>query len=401
MIAALKPPELLSARHKRDPFSYYSRLRAEAPVFQATLPRLGKAWLLTRYDDVVGCLKDDGRFVRNPCNAGVSASAASAALLSPPVDGFGPSMLNLDDPAHRRLRTIASRAFTGQTIEALRPRIEAIAQQLLDLLAQEDYTDLVASFAQPLPLAVICELLGFPVEDWKNLQAWSRASLSRHSESALAARSAFFACVMRAVLNRRTAPRDDMLTALAQARADGDELNDAQFVAMVHLLIFAGHETTTNLIGSGILALLENSAVEQFCSDPGVRRTGIEELLRFCAPVEMATARFVSDDIVLHGRRLSRGDVVFPVIASANRDAALFVDPDRLDLERVPNPHIAFGDGLHYCFGSQLARMEAEIAFAALFDRYPRLALAVPSASLIWGAAHIVRGLDALPVRLR
>jgi cytochrome P450 len=381
MTSALTGPDLASAAHKRDPFSFYARLCAIASAVRVAVPRFGDAWFLTGAEDVVACLMDDERFAREQQSIIVDAVDAHSALLAPPNSTLGPNMLNLDGAAHRRLRVPLSKWFTRKAIERWRAPAESMAETLLDRMAQRSEADLVADYALPFALAVIHILLGVPPDSGRVFnEDW--------------ARELFHA--------RKARPVDDLATALACGGDGEPPLDEREFVAMVKLLLYAGHETTANLIASGVLVLLENAvAVEKLLDEPALLQRAIEELLRFCAPVEMATARLVAEDTVVGGECLRRGDVVFPVVAAANRDATRFAAPDRLDLEREPNPHVAFGAGPHHCLGLHLARMEAEIAFRALFRRFPRLSLIAPATSLKWRSTHVVRGLEALPVQLR
>jgi cytochrome P450 len=385
MTCALAGPEIVSAEHKRDPFSFYARLRAEAPVARVAVPRLGDAWFLTTQEHVIACLTDARHFVRDPRNAIAEAATPLSTLLGPPNPEIGPNMLNLDGAAHRRLRLSLAKWFNRQAIERWREPAERTVHRLLDRMAGRSEVDLIADYAQPFTLAVTCAVIGISDNpddadgyDFKQ-QFWSRDLYTA----------------------RRARPRDDLATALACGTDDRAALDEREFVAMMDFLHFASRETTANLIGSGVLALLDSAvAIDRLLADRRVMDHAIEELLRFCAPVETALPRFVAKDIVLGGECLQRGDFVFPILASANRDETQFAAPDRLDIYRHPNPHLAFGAGPHYCIGLHLARMEAEIALTALFQRFPRLALAKPSAALAWRPVNILRGLEALPVRL-
>jgi cytochrome P450 len=401
---SIESRDILSSEHKRDPFPYYARLRAEAPVTEVSIAGLGKVWMLTRYADIAACLKDDTRYVRDPSRAGIVSPSGAAPLLTPPIEGFGPSMLNLDGHAHRRLRSAAMRAFARPAVEEWRTPIEAIAHDLLDRLSDRDQVELLSDYALPLPIAVVATVLGLPPEDRDKICVWLYTFMAGGTRTgrlpAVEAKAAFVSYMKHLFCARRAEPRADLATALALDAGGG--LDEDEFVAMVHLLLFAGYETVSNLIGSGTLALIEHpSAFEALRSEPVLYRTAVDELLRFCAPVEMATARFVAEDTVLHNRLLRRGEIVFPVLASANRDAATFDEPDNLNLSRDPNPHLAFGDGAHVCLGMHLARLEAEIAFRVLFARFPDLGLAVGQDALVWRSARVIRGLAALPVRLR
>jgi cytochrome P450 len=406
MTTAVPGPDIVSAEHKRDPFPFYAQLRAAAPVARVAVPGLGDAWFLTRQQDVVACLMDDRRFRRNPDGIVAAGSAALNPLVVPPHAAVGRNMLDLDGPAHRRLRTLLAKWFTRRAVEKWRPQAEKIAAMLLDDMAGRTEADLVADYARPLPLAMIGGIYGVAVETKRELAAWTTIVQSRRDKpgrlSVVDPESAFNKWVTELYRARRAEPVDDLAGTLARGTDGVEPLDEREFVAMADFLLFGGHETTANLIASGILALLDGSiAVGDLVADGELLPLAIEELLRFCAPVDIGLARFVSEDTVLGGTHLRRGDFVFPIIASANRDEAAFEEPDRPNLRRYPNPHIAFGAGPHHCIGLHLARLEAEVGLRALFRRFPRLSLAEPSASLTWRPVHIVRGLEALPVRLR
>jgi cytochrome P450 PksS len=406
MTSAVPGPDIVSAEHKRDPFTFYARLRAEAPVARVAVPGLGDAWFLTRHEDVVACLVDDQRFRRNPDGIVAAAPAALKPLVLPPHAAIGPNMLDLDGAAHRRLRTLAARWFTRKAVEKWRPQAEKIAAMLLDDIAGKAEADLAADYARPLTLAVIGNIYGVPVETRGELAAWTRIAQSRRDKpgrlSVVDPQSAFNKWVTELYRARRAEPVDDLAGTLACGVDGVAPLDEREFVAMADFLLFSGHETTANLISSGTLALLESSvAVSDLADDSELLALAIEELLRFCVPVDVAPARFVSEDAALGDAHLRRGDFVFPIIASANRDEALFKAPDRLDVRRDPNRHVAFGAGPHHCIGLHLARVEAEVAFRALFRRFPRLSLIQPGRSLAWRPGNIIRGLEALPVRLR
>jgi cytochrome P450 len=406
MTAAIVGPDIVSSEYKRDPFSFFARLRAEAPVARVAVPRLGEAWFLTRHQDVAACLMDDRRFLRNPQSVMPDTAAPLHQLLVPPKAEIGPNMLDLDGAAHRRLRTLSARWFTRKAAETLRPLAERTVEMLLDGLENRAEIDLAEEYARPFTLAMIGAMFGVSIETRRDIEAWSGIVASRRDKpgrlSVVDPESAFNKWVSALLSARRADSVDDLAGTLARG-ADGiAPLDGREFVAMVDFLLFGGYETTANLIASGTLALLERSiALGDLAADRALLRETIEELLRFCAPVDIPPARFVAEDVVLGGACLRRGDFVFAIIASANRDEARFAEPDRLDVRRDPNPHIAFGAGPHHCMGLHLARMEAEVAFHALFRRFPELSLAKPSASLTWRPTNIVRGLEALPVRLR
>ena len=395
--------DIYSAAHKRDPFPLYAFLRSEAPVFEVRVPVLKRAWLVTRYDDVVLCLKDSDRFVKNPRNAGLSSPKSMPWWTPASLRTLSENMLDQDDPAHQRLRVLINKAFSRARIEQLRNRVEILAEDLVDRMCAKLKPDVVEDFALPLPLTVISELLGLPEEARTHLRRWSNVFLGARSEFRMALSLpsifAFMRFLRHLVATRRHTPKDDLISALIAVEESGDRLSEKELIAMLVLLIIAGHETTVNLIGSGTLALIENQREkERLVGDFSLLGSAVEELLRFTAPVETATERYAAQDIDMHATRIRRGDVILPVIASANRDPQKFAKPDRLDVARKPNPHLAFGDGVHYCVGSHLTKMEAEIAFGCLLRRLPKLRLACRAHELRWRAAPVVRGLKSLPV---
>ncbi len=353
--------------------------------------------------DVVLCLQDSDRFVKNPRNAGLSSPKSMPWWTPASLRTLAENMLDLDDPAHRRLRVLINKAFSRARIEQLRNRVEVLAEGLVDRMRAKLKPDIIVDFALPLPLTVISELLSLPEEARTRLRRWTNAFFGARSEFRMALSLpsifAFVRYLRRLVATRRHTPKDDLISALIAVEEGGDRLSENELIAMLVLLIIAGHETTVNLIGSGMLALMENQREkERLVGDFSLLGSAVEELLRFTAPVETATERYAAQDIDMHATRIRRGDVIFPVIASANRDAQKFAEPDRLDVARKPNPHLAFGDGVHYCVGSHLAKMEAEIAFGCLLRRLPKLSLACPAHELRWRATPVVRGLKSLPV---
>lgn len=387
---------------KADPFPSYAQLRAREPVSRARMGRL-EGWLVTRYDDVLAVLKDP-RFSKD-----IERVQGAAALSRRPwMPGFlramQSNMLDQDDPNHARLRALVHRAFTPARIERLQQRIVAIAGARLDAVRSRGEIDVVRDLALPLPLTVIGELLGVSPADQLLFSRLSQTLLLPPSAlnvfRMLPAAWRLIRYIRGLLAERRREPQDDLLTALAQAEEAGDRLSEDETVAMVLLLLIAGHETTVNLISSGTLALLEHP--EQMAwlrDDPGRIKPAVEELLRFTNPVETATERYATEDLELRGAAIRRGELVWAAIASANRDPAQFPDPDRLDLARDPNRHLAFGQGIHFCLGAPLARMEGQIAINLLLERLPELRLAVPVRALKWRATPVVRGLAALPLR--
>jgi cytochrome P450 len=364
-------PEFLA-----DPYPTYHRLRAEDPVHWSPLG----FWVLTRYDDVVGVLRDQ-RFVKEPMIAAV------AARFGIPPGTIGLSMLDRDPPDHTRLRGLVSKAFTPRVVERLRPHIQEIVDGLLARVEGHGTMDLIEEFAYPIPVMVICELLGVPVEDHERFKTWSldlargldSIMLPPDSEVALRsgiARQGLTAYFRDLIAKRRAAPRHDLLSALIAAEEAGDKLSEDELLASSILLLVAGHETTVNLIGNGTLALLRHpDQLRRLRDNPGLIASAVEELLRYDGPVQR-TARMPSAEVTIGGRTIKPDEMVMPFIGAADRDPAQFPDPDRLDLGRADNRHVAFGLGIHFCLGAPLARVEGQIAINTLVQRLPKLALA-------------------------
>lgn len=380
-----------------DPYPMYHRLRAEDPVHHSPLG----FWVLTRYPDVLAMLRDP-RLIKEPIAAFVAARFGVAV---PP--GLGLSMLDRDPPDHTRLRGLVSKAFTPRALERLRPEIQQIVDGLLDEVRARGSMDLIEEFAYPLPVRVICEMLGVPVKDHERFKAWGLdiargldaimlppdSPVGQRSVSGRRALAEYF---RELIAERRAAPRDDMLSALIAAEEAGDTLNEEELLATCILLLVAGHETTVNLIGNGTLALLRHPAeLRKLRDNPGLIGSAVEELLRFDGPVQR-TARIPSEDITIGGQTIGKGEMVMPFLGAADRDPTQFPDPDRLDITRSDNRHIAFGMGIHFCLGAPLARMEGQIAINTLLARLPRLTLATDQPR--FRQSLTLRGLEALPV---
>ena len=400
-------PDLASPRFKADPYPFYARLRAEAPVWCTTLPDKRAAWLVTRYEDVARVLKDD-TFAKDKLNAMDPEQRAKTPWVPGFLKPLERNMLDLDDPDHARLRALVSKAFTPRLVERLRGRIEALCEELLDAMEREGRrrgrVELVADYALPLPATVIAELLGVPAEDHAKFHRWSNRLVSvssgRDMLRALPAAHSFVRYLRKLVERRRAEPQDDLITALVRAEEAGDKLNKDELLAMAFLLLVAGHETTVNLIASGTLALLEHpEQAEALKCDPSLVKSAVEELLRYTSPVEMATERYAREDVEIEGVTIPRGELILAVLGSANRDERYFEAPDALDLARDPNRHLAFGrGGAHHCLGAPLARMEGQIAINALLRRFPEVRLPVAAESLRWRRGLFLRGLQRLPL---
>jgi cytochrome P450 PksS len=396
------PPQLASPQFKANPYPFYARLRAEAPVYRITLPTRQSAWLVTRYDDVLTLLKDE-RFSKDRFRVLPADQHAKTPWMPGLLKPLARNMLDLDAPDHTRLRGLVHKAFTPRLIERLRTRIQTLCDDLLTTAHSNGGIDLIREYALPLPATIIAELLGVPATDRHKFQAWSSSMVSVSSSGDLV-RSLphlwLFMRYLRALIKqRRATPRDDLVTALVQAEEAGDMLNEDELLAMVLLLLIAGHETTVNLIASGTLTLLEHPAqLARLRENPELIKPAVEELLRYTSPVDLATERFARTDLTIAGVGIARGEQVLAVIGSANRDERQFVAPDTLDITREPNRHLTFGLGAHYCLGAPLARMEGQIALATLLDRMPNLRLRSAPETLRWRKGLFLRGLEQLPL---
>lgn len=393
---------LSSPQFKANPYPTYARLREEAPVFRIRLNRKQTAWLVTRYEDVLMVLRDQ-RFVKNPLNAISAEQQAQAVWIPAFARPLVRNMLDLDAPDHTRLRALVQKAFTPQMIERLRPRIETLADELLDKAQRRDQIELMSAYALPVPITIIAEMLGVPTSDQHKFHRWSNAIVSVTSSNdmlrILPAIWSFLRYLRKLVRQRRAEPRDDLVSALVQVEEAGDSLTEDELLGMIFLLLVAGHETTVNLIGSGMLMLMQHpQQCEQLRRDPTLIDSAIEELLRFVSPVELATERYAREDLTIRDVPIKRGELVIGVVGSANRDAAQFSAPDTLDLSRTPNRHLSFGLGAHYCLGAPLARLEGHIAIMTLLNRAPNLRLAVQPQTLRWRRNTFLRGLQSLPL---
>ncbi len=403
-VRSIAPVDVTNATFKANPFPFYAQLRVEAPVFPVTVPMPTKqrAWLITRYNDVLEVLKD-ARFAKNPRNAMSPEQLKKMPWMPPMVKPLEQNMLDLDSPDHTRLRALVHKAFTPRLIEQMRDQIQVLTNELLDAAEPKGGMDLIADFALPLPLTIIGRILGVPAEDNHKFHRWTKTLLSAGTNMnyfvIIPTIMRFMGYLKKLIKERRTHPKDDLVTALVQAKDGRDQLSGDEVLAMIFLLLVAGHETTVNLIGSGSLALLEHpDQLEKLRSEPAIIRPAIEELLRFVCPVEMATERYAREDITIAGTTIPRGELVLAVIGSANRDANYFDNPDSLDITRENNKHLAFGLGVHYCLGAPLARLEGQIAISTLVQRMPNLRLSIAPDQIRWRGGIILRGLEALPV---
>jgi cytochrome P450 len=399
---AVPQPNIVSAEFKADPFPFLAQLRASEPVYRTTLPGGTPVWLVTRYNDVLTLLRDE-RFTKNRRRALTPEQARKLPWTPPMFRPLERNMLDVDPPDHTRLRSLVHKAFTPQLVDNMRSRMQALADELLDMVASRGEMDLIKDYALPLPMTIITEILGVPTKDRDNFHKWSNAVVSLTSPKptlrVLPAVWRFIRYLRRFFKVRRRDPRDDLVSALIRAEEAGDRLSEDELLAMVFLLLIAGQETTVNLIGNGMLALLQNPhQMERLRGDPSLIKSAVEELLRYTSPVLMTTERYALDNATMHDVTIPRGEMILGVIGSANRDETVFDNPNELNLAREPNKHLSFGQGIHFCLGAPLARMESQIAISTLLERLPNLQLKIDPESLRWRPSMMLRGLQTLPV---
>ena len=393
-------PRLDSPRFKANPYPVYARLRTEAPVYRTKVAFwLPAIWIVTRYDDVVTILKDP-RFSKDYIRA--------YPWIPPSLRTMFRNLLSIDPPDHTRLRSLVQKAFTPGLIAGLRERIQCICDDLLDRVADRGTIELIEAYALPVPLTIISDLLGVPLQDRRRFGPWTKkvAAASAcasvvHFLRALPALARLSRYVRGLVTLRRASPQDDLITELVRAEESGDRLTEDEIVSMVILLLLAGHETTVHLIASGALTLMQYPGQRMRMQEtPELRASAIDEILRYASPVEFATPRMTIEDVTIGSVTIPRGELVGVSLGSANHDESQFPDPETFDIAREPNRHIAFGMGSHFCLGAALARLEGEIALTTLFRRFPGLHLAVPPDSLRWRKSLALRGLEELPVKI-
>jgi len=395
-IAALNDPAA-----RADPYPIYHRMRTEAPLLWDASAGL---WLLTRYADVHAALRDP-RLGAERLPGPDQLRAYGMEELIPLFGALSAMMVFTDPPRHTRLRGLVTRAFTPRRVEAMRAHIQAIVDRLLDAVQAQGRMDIIRDLAAPLPTTVIAEMLGAPPEDHARIKRWSddfavflggfHPTPLEHQQalSSVLALTKYFS---ELVAERRRAPRGDLLSALAGAEEQGDMLSETELLATAVLLLVAGHETTTHLIGNGTLALLRHpDQLQALRENPSLIAVAVEELLRYDSPVQ-GTARVAHEPLTLDGRSIAAGQSVFLFLGAANRDPAVFPDPDRLDVTRPENRHLTFGHGAHFCLGAPLARLEGQIALGTLLRRMPELRLTADTAA--WRDQFVLRGLQSLPV---
>jgi cytochrome P450 len=386
--------ELFDGAFWRDPYPAYAELRDAQPVREVQRPD-GTVWLISRYADVRAALADprlskDWRYTLPP----EERDAAASPML--------PMMLLMDPPEHTRLRKLVSRSFTLRRMEGLRPRVEQIAEELLDALPPSGRVDIMAEYAFLLPVFVICELLGVPADDRDEFAAWSNTMVDDSTqEESMAAAAALDRYLAELIAKKRQNPDDALISALVEVAEDEDRLSQEELVAMAMMLLIAGHETTVNLIGNGLLALLTHPGQRALLrARPDLLPSAVEEFLRWDSPVHSTPVRFAAEDVEYSGVTIPARSVVTLSLAAANRDPDRFPDAEELRIDRDASGHVAFGHGVHHCLGAQLARIEGQEAIGLLLARRPEIALALDPGELVHRRSSLIRGLKTLPVEL-
>ncbi|MGW0081274.1 cytochrome P450 family protein [Streptomyces sp. NPDC003393] len=418
-------PELFTWEFASNPYPAYAWLREHAPVHRTRLPSGVEAWLVTRYADARQALADQ-RLSKNPAHHDEPAHAKDrTGIPGERKAELMTHLLNIDPPDHTRLRRLVSKAFTPRRVAEFAPRVQELTDRLIDGFADRGTADLIHEFAFPLPIYAICDMLGVPREDQDDFRDWAGMMLhfpggkpsdpQGHGKSPRGgvARSVkkmrgYLAELIhrkRQALPAEPAPGEDLISGLIRASDHGEHLTEKEAAAMAFILLFAGFETTVNLIGNGAYALLTHPEQRHRLQDSlargerGLLETGVEELLRYDGPVEMATWRFATRPLTIGGQDIAAGDPVLVVLAAADRDPERFADPDTLDLGRRDNQHLGYGHGIHYCLGAPLARLEGQTALATLLTRLPDLRLDAEPDDLRRRGGLIMRGLRTLPVR--
>ncbi|SFS90513.1 cytochrome P450 family protein [Marininema halotolerans] len=387
---------------KEHALTIYQGLRDQGAIHPIQTPWDEPAWFIVQYDAVQIALKDQ-KFLMSPQTV---APEHDANHLPEELDYFSHHLLTTDPPEHSRLRTLVHKAFTPRMIARLQTTVETICDQLLDEVTRSSNhtADLITQYAFPIPIIVISDMLGIPQKDRDLFREWSKAMLSvvNRPEVQKEVRPQLIALrnyLTDLFVERRNHPQEDLVSALIEAEDNGDRLSEEELYSMIMLLVIAGHETTVNLIGNGIYALLQHpDQLTLLKKSPSLINSTVEEILRYYSPVEMATNRWGGEAFSFEGQTISPGDLVLICIGSANRDKRRFTNPDQFDITRHPNPHLAFGMGIHYCLGAPLARLEGQIALPRLFDRLPNLQLDFKEESLPWQQDFLMRGLTHLPV---
>lgn len=395
--------DFTSQAYFRNPAAEIEKLRSAGPVVEVQFPMVGKVWTTTTQDLADRVLKDSETFT---IRDGIGGVAGLQWWMPRIVRTLANHMLSKDEPDHKRLRDIVDEAFRRRAVLEMEPRILAIADELAgELFAEGSPTDLVERYARKLPLSVICELLGLPLEDRPKFNAWASGFTRLTGTIGLVSLIPNILAMRHYLEKQLKAVRENggtgLIAELVRVEKEGEQISRDEMVAMVFLLLFAGHETTTHLISGSVYELLRNPALRDWLEEDWSRAgLAVEEFLRFISVVQFTKPRFVRKDIELGGIRLKRGEKIMPMLAAANLDPQANPDPEKLDLARKPNRHLAFGTGIHFCLGHQLARLEGVCGLKALFRRWPKLALAVDEKKIKWRQRPGLKAVDHLPVTI-
>jgi cytochrome P450 len=395
--------DFVSQAYFRNPFAEIEKLRSAGPVVEVQFPMIGKVWTTTTQDLADRVLKDSDTFT---IRTGVGGVAGLQWWMPRILRTLANHMLSKDEPDHRRLRDIVDEAFRRRAVLEMEPRILAIADELAsELFAEGSPADLVDRYARTLPLWVICELLGLPLADRSMFIAWASGFTRFTGTIGLISLIPNILAMRRYLEKQLETVRKNggtgLIAELVRVEGEGGQISRDELVAMVFLLLFAGHETTTHLISGSVYELLRNPGLRDWLEEDWSRAgLAVEEFLRFISVVQFTKPRFVRKDIELDGVRLKRGDKIMPMLAAANLDPQANPHPEKLDLTRKPNRHLAFGTGIHFCLGHQLARLEGICALKALFQRWPKLALAVDESQIKWRKRPGLKAIEHLPVAI-
>lgn len=407
-----KKPEcsIFTEEMAQEPYRTYERMRRECPVHaereadEYSLMSKGMLWHVTRRSDVDNVLLNRAQFVRD-YELALSGDELSRLTTKPRfIALFAAALLDREPPDHTRLRRLVAKVFTPRMVKRLGPKITEITNSLLDKVVGRGHMEAIREFCFPLPIIVISEMLGVPSSDreqvgeWSNILALTPTSLEEVSAAERAAKE-WIEYLEEICAQRKRAPQDDLISALLQVEEEGVKLTTDEILGMLALLLLAGHETTVGGISSGIYLLLTHpDQLAQVRTDPGLIEPAVEEILRYESPVYTTMPRWATEDIEVHGCTVRRGERVTGVLAAANRDPAMYADPDRFDIHRKEKNHVAFGVGIHYCLGAPLARLEMKISLAAVLERLPGLRLGVPASDLRWHMRLPIRKLKRLPL---
>ena len=390
----------------RNPHPILAQMREEAPLYRLNrIEMTSVPWLMTRYEDCVKLTKDE-RFTKDMLRQPGVHNADPNDMMMQAAASINRHMLTVDPPDHTRLRNLVHRAFTPRMIREMGGRVQQIADRLIDEMQGKSQIDLIADYTFPLPITVIAELLGIPASDRVKFREWTQVIIvdgtrGVNGEGIATAAIEFIMYFHQLFDERRAHPQDDLITGLLQVEEAGDKLDSQELISMVFLLLAAGHETTVNLLANGTLDLLKNpDQLKLLRENPALMDSAVEEMLRYNGPVGATTMRWALEDVEMHGQVIPAGDMVLASLLGADRDPAVFQNPDVFDITRDPNPHIAFGHGIHYCLGAPLARLEGKIAFTTMLARLPNLSLAVKPEQIDWNETILLHSMKALPVNI-